>query len=131
MCINFPKSRSWITYAIFSFCIAVKTPNFQCLLDITRILQKTDVTFNFAAVTVIHNVHNFKTEIQRCIDDLVTIKNYNTALELSCIAGLHASEIILAQVIILKIFGKCIVERLYCFYKYDIIFSPGIILKNP
>ncbi|XP_014476874.1 PREDICTED: spatacsin [Dinoponera quadriceps] len=81
----------------FSTDLPVKIPDFQCLLDITRILQKTDVTLNFAAVVVVDNVYNFDTEIQRCISNLVAIENYSTALELSCTAGLHASEIILAQ----------------------------------
>ncbi|XP_011147988.1 spatacsin [Harpegnathos saltator] len=81
----------------FSTDLPVKIPDFQCLLDITRILQKTDVMLNFAAVTVIDNVHNFDTEIKKCINDLIATDNYSTALELSCTAGLHASEIILAQ----------------------------------
>lgn len=78
--------------------ITVAVPNFQRLLDVTKILQKTDVTFNFRTITLIDNAYNFDKEIQRCINDLIAIKNYSTALELACCAGLNSSEIILAQV---------------------------------
>jgi len=73
-------------------------PDFQRLLDITRILQKTDVTLNFRTVTVIDNVYNFDENIQRCINELMAIENYDAGLELACRAELNASEIILAQV---------------------------------
>lgn len=86
--------------------IAVAVPDFQCLLDVTKILQKTDVTLNFKAITLIDNAYNFDTEIQRCINDLTAIKNYSTALELACCAGLNSSEIILAQVMSSKIYQE-------------------------
>lgn len=86
--------------------IAVPVPDFQCLLDITKILQKTDVTLNFRAVTLINNTHNFDMEIQRCINDLTAIENYSAALELACCAGLNSSEIILAQVISSEIYQE-------------------------
>jgi len=73
-------------------------PDFQCLLDITRILQKTDITLNFRTVTVIDNVYHFDENIQKCISELVAIENYDAGLELACRAGLNASEIILARV---------------------------------
>lgn len=53
---------------------------------------------------MIDNVYDFDTEIQRCINDLVAMKNYSTALEVACRAGLNSSEIILAQVIFHEIF---------------------------
>ncbi|XP_071562080.1 spatacsin isoform X1 [Temnothorax nylanderi] len=81
----------------FSADLPGAVPDFQRLLDITKILQKTGVTLNFRAFTLIDNAYNFDTEIQRCIDDLTAIENYSTALELACCAGLNASEIILAQ----------------------------------
>lgn len=79
-------------------------PDFQCLLDIVKLLQKTDTTLNFRAITIIDNVHNFDTEIQRCINDLIAIEDYSVALELACRAGLSSCEIILAQVIIFEVF---------------------------
>ncbi|EZA52114.1 Spatacsin [Ooceraea biroi] len=81
----------------FSADLPISVPNFQRLLDITKILQKTDVILNFRSVTVIDDIHNFDEEIQRCINELVAIENYNAALELACRAELNASEIILAQ----------------------------------
>ncbi|XP_036147229.1 spatacsin isoform X2 [Monomorium pharaonis] len=81
----------------FSADLPAAVPDFQRLLNITKIVQKTDVTFNFKAVTLIDNAHNFDTEIQRCITDLIAIENYTVALELACCAGLNTSEIILAQ----------------------------------
>ncbi|XP_072747233.1 spatacsin [Anoplolepis gracilipes] len=81
----------------FSADLPAAVPDFQCLLDIIKLLQKTDITLNFRVVTIIDNVHNFDTEIQRCINDLIAIENYRIALELACRAGLNSSEIILAQ----------------------------------
>ncbi|CAL1689224.1 unnamed protein product [Lasius platythorax] len=81
----------------FSVDLPVAVPDFQRLLDIIKILQKTDITLNFRAVTMIDNVHNFDTEIQRCINDLIAIENYSIAVELACRAGLNSYEIILAQ----------------------------------
>ncbi|XP_076620109.1 spatacsin isoform X1 [Colletes latitarsis] len=75
----------------------VYVPNFQHLLQIIKILQETTVTLNFTAITMSNNVYNFDLEIQRCIDDLLKVKNYNSALELSNVAGLNSSDIILAQ----------------------------------
>ncbi|XP_011880163.1 PREDICTED: spatacsin isoform X2 [Vollenhovia emeryi] len=81
----------------FSADLPVAVPDFQRLLDIIKILQKTNVTLNFRTITFIDNAYHFDTEIQRCIDDLTAIENYSTALELACCAGLNSSEIILAQ----------------------------------
>lgn len=86
--------------------IAVAVPDFQRLLDITKILQKTDVTLNFKAITLINNAYNFDMEIQRCINDLTAIENYSTALELACCAGLNPSAIILAQVTFFLIYQE-------------------------
>lgn len=73
-------------------------------MDIIKIMQKADVTLNFKAITIIDNAHNFDTEIQRCINDLMEMKNYSTALEIACRAKLNPSEIILAQVMFYNIF---------------------------
>ncbi|KOC59819.1 Spatacsin [Habropoda laboriosa] len=73
------------------------TRTFQGYLQIIKILQKTNVTLNFAAFTISNNVHNYDTEIQRCISDLLKSENYDSALELSDVAKLNSSEIILAQ----------------------------------
>ncbi|GAB1864875.1 Spatacsin [Camponotus japonicus] len=81
----------------FSADLPVAVPDFQCLLDIIKLLQKTDITLNFKAITIIDNVHNFDTEIQRCINDLIAIENYSIALELASRTGLNSCEIILAQ----------------------------------
>ncbi|KZC04326.1 PREDICTED: spatacsin [Dufourea novaeangliae] len=70
---------------------------FQSLLQITKILQNTNVTFNFADFTVSDDMFEFNREIQRCIKDLLQAENYANALELSNVAGLNSSDIILAQ----------------------------------
>ncbi|PBC28068.1 Spatacsin [Apis cerana cerana] len=75
----------------------VFVPNFQSFLQIIKILQKTNITLNFAAFTVSDNIYSFDTEIHRCIDDLIRIENYASALELSNVMGINSSEIILAQ----------------------------------
>ncbi|KAK1131494.1 hypothetical protein K0M31_017777 [Melipona bicolor] len=75
----------------------VFVPNFQFLLQVTKILQKTNIALNFAIFTVSDNVYNFDTEIHRCIGALIRNENYGNALELSNLAGLDSSEIILAQ----------------------------------
>ncbi|KAL0117009.1 hypothetical protein PUN28_010108 [Cardiocondyla obscurior] len=81
----------------FSENLPVAVPNFQRLLDLTKILQETDVTLNFKNITLINKVYYFDMEIKKCIDDLIAIENYNTALELACCVGFNSSEIILAQ----------------------------------
>lgn len=86
-------------------------PDLQCLLDIIKLLQKTDIVLNFKAVTIIDNIHNFDTEIQRCINDLIAIENYSIALKLASCAGLNSYEIILAQVIVFKVFIR---NKYYC-----------------
>ncbi|KAF3424657.1 hypothetical protein E2986_01902 [Frieseomelitta varia] len=75
----------------------VSIPKFQFLLQVTKILQKTNIALNFAIFTVSDNVYNFDTEIHRCIGALIRNENYANALELSNLAGLDSSEIILAQ----------------------------------
>lgn len=103
------------------------------MLDITKILQKTDVTLNFRAVTLINNTYNFDTEIQRCINNLTAIENYSAALELACCAGLNSSEIILAQVISSEMYQEVkhsFYIIIYFFYEYNVIFSLEIFLNN-
>ncbi|XP_076236055.1 spatacsin isoform X2 [Calliopsis andreniformis] len=81
----------------FHMDMPVQVPHFQRVLQIIKILQKTDVTLNFAAYTISDNVYNFDSEIQRCINELVRTEDYNSALELSSVAELNSSDIILAQ----------------------------------
>ncbi|XP_078044398.1 LOW QUALITY PROTEIN: spatacsin [Augochlora pura] len=75
----------------------VHVPNFQCLLEIVQILQKTNIVFDFTNCIISDNVFDFNPEIQRCIDDLLRAESYEHALELSRAAGLNSSNIILAQ----------------------------------
>ncbi|XP_076375987.1 spatacsin isoform X2 [Megalopta genalis] len=75
----------------------VHIPNFQCLLKVVQILQKTNIIFNFANYIISDDVFDFNPEIQRCIDDLLQAGSYDNALELSSAAGLNSSNIILAQ----------------------------------
>lgn len=83
---------------MFSY-VTVNVPNFQRLLQIIKILQKTNVTLNFTAFTMSDNIYNFDSEIQRCVGELLRTEDYNSALELSSVAELDSSEIILAQVL--------------------------------
>ncbi|XP_043488145.1 spatacsin [Polistes fuscatus] len=77
--------------------LPVDTPDFQNLLNITKVLLKTEITLNFAAFTVTDNVYNYNQEITRCINCLVERKDYINALQICSIAALDTSEIILAQ----------------------------------
>lgn len=57
-------------------------------------------------------MYNFDTEIHRCIGALIRNENYANALELSNLAGLDSSEIILAQVqliFLIQVFILCYV----------------------
>ncbi|XP_076280997.1 spatacsin [Lasioglossum baleicum] len=72
----------------------VCTPNLQRLLQIVKILQKTNIVFN---CTISGDVFDFNPEIQRYIDDLLRAESYDSALELSTAANLNSSNIILAQ----------------------------------
>ncbi|CAK9804301.1 SPG11 [Anthophora quadrimaculata] len=91
------KFLKLLTRCNFSANFPVSIPNFEYYVQIIKILQNTNVAFNFAAFTVSDNVYNFDAEIQRCINDLLNSENYDTALELSNVANLNSSEIILAQ----------------------------------
>lgn len=75
----------------------VRVPNFQHFIQIIKILQKTNVTLNFASFTITDNEYSFEPEIQRCISDLLRTEDYDSALKLSNVAGLNSSDIILAQ----------------------------------
>ncbi|XP_035737182.1 spatacsin-like isoform X2 [Vespa mandarinia] len=72
-------------------------PNFQKLLNITKVLLKTEVTMNFAAFTVTNNVYCYDQEVNRCIDRLVELKDYINALQICGIAERDTTEIILTQ----------------------------------
>ena len=78
---------------------AVKTPNFNSLFEITKILMKTDIKFDFSSFHTVENEHNFDNEIERCLNELLKNENYSGALKLSKVAQLQPSKIILAQVI--------------------------------
>lgn len=101
-----------IRHKLISLFITGFVPIFPFLLQVIKILQKTNVTLNFAAFTLSDNVYNFDTEIHRCINDLIRTEDYTSALKLSNVAGFNSSEIILAQVLS------------YFLYKYK--FSPLI-----
>ena len=104
--INFMNIRQ----KIISLFVTVSIPKFQFLLQVTKILQKTNIALNFAIFTVSDNVYNFDTEIHRCIGALIRNENYANALELSNLAELDSSEIILAQVqliFLIQVFILC------------------------
>ena len=61
--------------------------------------MKTDIKFNFMSFDTIDNEQNFTCEIERCINELLKKENYTSALELSRVAQMKPSKIILAQVI--------------------------------
>lgn len=63
-----------------------------------KILIKTDVAFNFLSFDIVDNEQSFNNEIERCINELLEKENYTSALELSKVANLKPSKIILAQV---------------------------------
>lgn len=77
--------------------LTVNAPNFYSLLEIMRILIKTDVAFNFLSFDIVDNEQSFNNEIERCINELLEKENYTSALELSKVANLKPSKIILAQ----------------------------------
>ncbi|KAF7381387.1 hypothetical protein HZH66_013781 [Vespula vulgaris] len=77
--------------------LPVDIPNFQNLLNITKVLLKTEITMNFAAFTVTDNVYCYDQEINRCIDRLVELKDYVNALQICSITARDTTEIILAQ----------------------------------
>ncbi|KAG7198542.1 hypothetical protein KM043_005909 [Ampulex compressa] len=81
----------------FGMNFPVHVPDFGCLLNITKILQKTNIRFNYAAFNFTDNIYHFDSEIKRCIADLVAQEDYKNALEISSLGGLSSSEIILAQ----------------------------------
>lgn len=66
-----------------------------------QILLDANITFNFLAFEEISGVYNFGNEVRRCIDELLSNNNYESALQLSQIAQVQSSDIILAKVYLL------------------------------
>ncbi|XP_024937810.1 spatacsin isoform X2 [Cephus cinctus] len=81
----------------FSTDLPVSCPNFECLLELVTILFNTDITLDFSAFDIKENNSRFDKEIERCINDLLKIENYKSALLLSKAANADCSKIILAQ----------------------------------
>lgn len=113
--------------------ITVFVPKFQTLLKAIKILQITNVKLNFATFTKSDNLHNFDVEIERCINDLLRTENYDSALELSSIAELNSSEIILAQVLPLFFYTSLLYLSLICYLPnniYSIEINLNVIRKK-
>ncbi|XP_001601258.1 spatacsin [Nasonia vitripennis] len=75
----------------------IEAPNFESLLEYTKILSETSVTLNFYCFDTTVKIHESEAEIEKCINELVQLEDYTNALRLSKAANLKASKIILAQ----------------------------------
>ena len=85
-------------FFIYFFFNAVRTPNLESLLEYTKILSDTTVQLNFSYFDATANIDESEAEIEKCINELVALEDYDNALKLSNVAALNASNIILAQV---------------------------------
>ena len=70
----------------------------ESLLEYTKILSDTTVQLNFSYFDATANIDESEAEIEKCINELVALEDYDNALKLSNVAALNASNIILAQV---------------------------------
>ncbi|KAF7989681.1 hypothetical protein HCN44_008355 [Aphidius gifuensis] len=75
----------------------INEPDFCSLLQIITSLSKTTTKINFIKIKLTENGTNVNEEIERCIEELVVKENFSNALELSKIANLPCSKIILNQ----------------------------------
>jgi hypothetical protein len=83
---------------IFEYQLPVSTPNFESLLEYTRILSETTVSLDFSCFDTTVQICESEAEIEKCVNELVKLEDYGNALQLSKVANLKVSRIILAQV---------------------------------
>lgn len=88
---------------IFLFFL-VDAPDFEALLEYTKILSETTVNLNFFCFDTTVKIHESEAEIEKCVNELVNLEDYANALRLSKVSNLKASKVILAQVFIKHIF---------------------------
>ncbi|XP_015111289.1 spatacsin isoform X2 [Diachasma alloeum] len=77
--------------------VHIDEPDFQSLLDIITILSRTPVKMDFEQIKLTGEEFTVTQEVERCIRNLVEIEDFPSALELSKIAHLPCSNIILEQ----------------------------------
>lgn len=81
----------------FNNALNIDGPDFRILWNIVTCLAPTTTQINFTSIELTENGSNVIQEIQRCIQKLTDNEDFNTALELSRIANLPCSKIILDQ----------------------------------
>ncbi|XP_014213188.1 spatacsin [Copidosoma floridanum] len=77
--------------------LIVDSPDFESLLEYTRILSETRVRLNYHCFDTTDKVNESEVEVEKCANELIDAEDYGSALELSKAAGLRTSKIILAQ----------------------------------
>lgn len=82
----------------FNEDLHLETPNFHTLWQIVTILINTKTIFDFSSIRLTDEGSNVDAEIKRCIDELVQLEDFSSALQLSKVAGFNCSTIIHAQV---------------------------------
>uniref|UniRef100_A0A0C9R810 SPG11 protein n=1 Tax=Fopius arisanus TaxID=64838 RepID=A0A0C9R810_9HYME len=91
------KFLSLLVDCNFNEEVHIDEPDFQSLLEIITILSKTTVKIHFDQIKLSEEEFTLTQEIERCIRQLVEIEDFQSALELSKIAHLPCSSIILEQ----------------------------------
>ncbi|KAL7289760.1 hypothetical protein TKK_0016361 [Trichogramma kaykai] len=77
--------------------LSVDAPNFDLLLEYTKILAETGVSLNYSSFDTTLKTNDPVVEIERCINELLLLQHYQCALKLAQTANVNASSIILAQ----------------------------------
>ncbi|KAJ8669006.1 hypothetical protein QAD02_000265 [Eretmocerus hayati] len=77
--------------------LAVNVPNFNILLECTKILSGTQVVLDFLSFDTTQETCKSEEEIEKCINELIYLEDYSSALRLSKITNSNASKVKLAQ----------------------------------
>lgn len=92
----------YFEFHINSLCIVIVTtvvaPNFKALLEYTQILSETAVSLDFFCFDTTERINESEAEIEKRINELIKLEDYNNALRLTKSANFSASKIILAEV---------------------------------
>lgn len=84
-------------FLYFPFSI-VDAPNFETMLEYIQILSETAIKLDFFSFDTTEKIYEAEAEIEKCINELIKLEDYNNALRLTKAANFKASKIILAQV---------------------------------
>ncbi|KAJ4434547.1 hypothetical protein ANN_23109, partial [Periplaneta americana] len=82
---------------LFADHLPVEVPDFSLLAQLAKCLSGTEVHANWAALCRNKSCTEYQEELQRCVDQLVTVGSYQEALQFVSLVELPKDSVILAQ----------------------------------